>query len=510
MSNESQNNKRLAKNTLILYARMIFTVGINFYSTRLILANLGVSDYGVYNVVGGFVSMFYMVTSAMVAAVCRFLTFELGKKDLQRLQQTFSTSVNILLMLAMIIVLLAETIGLWLVNTQLNIEPDRMIAANWVYQFALFSFILEMISAPYNASVFAHEKMGTFALVIILKVLLTFGIALLLAVSPIDKLIFYGVLMFAAAFFIQLIYWIYCRRNFPECRYTTHIDKSIFKDMFGFATWHFLTACSSILSTQGVSIILNIYLGTAINAARGIATQVSSTAGSFSKNFTTALSPQIIKSYASGDAAYTTKLVCEGAKFSYLLLLFIALPCMLEVDFFLSKWLTEVPPYTGIFVQLILINALLEVLLFSNDELNRATGKIRNFEILISTAQISILVFSYIVLRTTNNPIFTVTVTNLIYLLIFIPRIMINTPFSGITFKYFFKHVLKGILTVTVISATICIFFQSLIEQGWLRLLGTCSISTIIIIITSWGFVLTNGEKEKIKHFIRKKINQVL
>ncbi|MBO5426995.1 MAG: lipopolysaccharide biosynthesis protein [Prevotella sp.] len=509
MSNESQNNKRLAKNTLILYARMMFTVGINFYSTRLVLANLGVLDYGVYNVVGGFVTMFYMITSAMVAAVCRFLTFELGKGDAKRLQQTFSTSVNILFVLAMVIILLAETIGLWFVNSKLNIEPDRIIAANWVYQFALLSFILEMISAPYNASVFAHEKMGFYAFITIIKVLFTFSIALLLTVISMDKLIFYGALMFIVSFSIQIIYWGYCKKNFPECRYTAHIDKSIFKDMFGFATWHFLTACSSILCTQGVSIILNMYLGTAINAARGIATQISSTAGSFSKNFTTALNPQIIKSYASGNLSYTTKLVCEGAKFSYLLLLFIALPCMLEVDFFLSKWLTEVPPYTGIFVQLILVNALVEILLSSNEELNRATGKIRNLEIIISVAQLLILIFSYIVLDTTGNPVLTVATTNIIYLLMFVPRIMINTPFSGITFGYFFKHVLKGILLATGISSIICIFFQSYFEQGWFRLLGTCIVSTIVLIISSWGFVLTNDERNGIKCFIKKKYNKV-
>lgn len=509
MSNESQNNKRLAKNTLILYARMLFTVGISFYSTRLILANLGVSDYGVYNVVGGFVSMFYMVTSAMVAAVCRFLTFELGRGDLRKLQQTFSTSINILLLLAMVITLLGETIGLWFVNSRLNIESDRMIAANCVYQFTLLSFILEMISAPYNASVFAHEKIGTFAFITIVKVLFTFGIALLLAVSPIDKLIFYGVLMFVSAFLIQLIYWIYCRKKFPECRYTIRIDRFIFKEMFGFATWHFLTACSSMLSTQGVSIVMNVYLGTAINAARGVATQISNTAGSFSKNFTTALNPQIIKSYASGETKQTMNLVCGGAKFSYLLLFFIALPCMLEVDFFLSKWLTDVPPYTGIFIQLILLNSLLEILLNSNDELNRATGKIRNLEILISVAQLLILILSYVVINLTGNPILTAATANIVYLLIFIPRIIINTPFSGITFGYFFRHVLKGVLSVTIISLVVCVLFQLNFEQGWLRFVGTCIISTLTIIITSWIFVLTDIERGNIEHFIKKKISKL-
>lgn len=367
MSIQSQNNKRLAKNTLILYARMLFTVGISFYSTRLILANLGVSDYGVYNVIGGFVSMFYMVTATMTQAVSRFLTFELGRNDPKKLQQTFSTSLNILLLLALLVVLLSETIGLWFVNTKLNIEPDRMTVANWIYQFSLLSFVLEMISVPYSASVISHEKMGAFAFVTIAKVFLTFGIALSLAASPIDKLVFYGILVLAVSVSIQLMYWIYCKKNFPECQYSTHIDKVLFKDMFGFAGWNFLTTCTSMLSSQGVGIMLNMHFGTAINAARGIASQINGTVGAFSRNFTTALNPQITKSYATGDIAYTTKLVCRGAKFSYLLFLFIALPCMFEVDFFLSKWLTEVPTYAGIFVQLTFLNTLVETLLNSNE-----------------------------------------------------------------------------------------------------------------------------------------------
>lgn len=506
MSNESQNNKRLAKNTLILYARMLFTVGISFYSTRLILANLGVSDYGVYNVIGGFVSMFYMVTATMTQAVGRFLTFELGRDNARKLQQTFSTSVNILLLLALVVVLLGETIGLWFVNAKLNIELERMAAANWIYQFSLLSFVLEMLSVPYSASVISHEKMGTFAFVTIAKVLLTFGIALSLAISPIDKLVFYGILVFAVSLSIQLMYWIYCKRNFPECRYTLHIDKAIFKEMFGFAGWNFLTTCASMLSSQGVSIMLNMHFGTVINAARGVASQINGTAGAFTKNFSTALNPQITKSYAAGDIAYTTKLVCRGAKFSYLLFLFIALPCMLEVDFFLSKWLKEVPPYAGFFVQLTMLNSLVEILLNSNEVLNRAAGKIRNFQILVSIAQLLILIASYIVINTTGNPVWAVAMTNIIYLLIFIPRVTVNKPFIGITFKYFFNQALKGILIVTLLSAGVCLLFQAFCLQGWLRLIGTCTLSSITIGVTSWFFALTAGERTKVGGFLRKKL----
>lgn len=508
MLTQTENNKRLAKNTLLLYGRMLLTVGISFYSTRLILANLGIDNYGIYNVIGGFVSMFYMVTSTMTQAVSRFLTFELGTGNEKKLQQTFSTSINILLLLSLVIVLLAETVGLWFVNYKLNISPNRMNAANWIYQFSVLSFVCEMISVPYSASVISHEKMGAFALVTILKVLLTLGIALILSVSPIDKLVFYGILVLLVSISIQLMYWIYCRKHFHECKYSLHIDKNIFKSMFGFAGWNFLTTCASMLSSQGVSILLNMHFGTAINAARGIASQVNGTVGAFSKNFTTALNPQITKSYAAKEIEYTKVLVCKGAKFSYLLLYFIALPCILEIHFLLSQWLKEVPPYAGVFVQLSLIYSLVEVLLGSSETLNRASGKIRNFQILVSITQLLILVFSYLTISITKNPIWTVAITNIFYLLIFIPRVIINKPFINITFTYYFKKVLGGILIMSILSIIISLIPVYYLQEGWSRIIIVGIVSTISIIVFSYLFVLTKGEKLKILNFIQYKLSR--
>lgn len=508
MLTQTENNKRLAKNTLLLYGRMLLTVGISFYSTRLILANLGIDNYGIYNVIGGFVSMFYMVTSTMTQAVSRFLTFELGTGNKKKLQQTFSTSINILLLLSLVVVLLAETVGLWFVNYKLNISPNRMNAANWIYQFSVLSFVCEMISVPYSASVISHEKMGAFALVTILKVLLTLGIALMLSVSPIDKLVFYGILVLLISISIQLMYWIYCRKHFHECKYSLHIDKNIFKSMFGFAGWNFLTTCASMLSSQGVSILLNMHFGTAINAARGVASQVNGTVGAFSKNFTTALNPQITKSYAAQEIEYTKVLVCKGAKFSYLLLFFVALPCILEIHFLLSQWLKEVPPYAGVFVQLSLIYSLVEVLLGSSETLNRASGKIKNFQILVSITQLLILVFSYLIISVTKNPIWTVAITNIFYLLIFIPRVIINKPLINITFTYYFKKVLGGILIMSILSIIISLIPVYYLQEGWSRLIIVSVISTISIIVFSYLFVLTKGEKLKILNFVQYKLSR--
>lgn len=509
MTNESANSKRLAKNTLILYARMLFTVGISFYTTRLILANLGVENYGIYNVIGGFVAMFYMVTSTMTQAVGRFLTFDLGKGDINKLQKTFSTSVNILLLMAILVVILAETVGLWFVNNKLNIADERMLAANWIYQFSVFAFVLEMISVPYSASVISHEKMGTFAFVTIVKVLLTLGIAFALSISPIDRLVFYGLLVFLVGLLIQLMYWVYCRNHFEECRYSFKIEKGVFKEMFCFAGWNFFTTSAAMLSSQGVNIILNMHFGTAINAARGIAGQINGTTGAFFSNFEKALHPQLTKSYASGDYNYTKALVCRGAKMTYLLLFFVALPCMLEIDFFLDKWITEVPPYASVFVQLTLLNNLVEVILHTNTTLNSATGKIRNYQLLLSVGYLFVFIGSYFILKFSENPVLAIAVTNIVNIFLIFPRLYITKHILGISVGYFLKNVILRLLVMSVLSASICLLFMHYVDDGWLRFFSVCILSTLLIAFFSYPIVLTSDERRVLVTWVIQKMEKI-
>ena len=289
-------------------------------------------------------------------------------------------------------------------------------------------------------------------------------------------------------------------------RYSFKIENEIFKNMFGFAGWNFLTTCASMLSTQGVSILLNMQFGPVINAARGVASQINGTVGAFHRNFTTALNPQITKTYAAEDFEYVKKLVCKGAKFSYLAFFFIALPCMIEVDFFLSVWLKEVPAFAGIFVQLTLLNSLVEVLLNSSETLNKAIGKIRNFQLIVSAAQFAILIASYIALKLTANPILVVAMANIMYLLIFAPRILVNKPYVGMTFGYYYKEVLQGIIMMSVISAALSLLPLMFMSDGWLRLITVGLISSITIIITSAIFVLTKGERNMVVSFVKSKL----
>ena len=329
MSSASENNKRIAKNTLVLYGRTLFVMLISLYTSRVILEVLGVDDFGIYNVVGGLVSMFALINGSLTSITQRFLNFELGKKNEERLKRIFSASLSIHFILSIFILLLGETVGLWFLNTGLNIAPERMIAANWVYQCSLLTFIVNLISLPYNAAIIAHEKMDIFAYVSILNAFLKLSIVFPLRWISSDKLAGYAMLMLLVSIVIRLIYGRYCRKHYPECSFAFCKDKALYGEITSFAGWTFIGNSSALLMTQGVNILLNIFCGVAVNAARGIAVQVGHAVDSFVTNFMTALKPQIVKSYASGEHEYMMKLVQRGSKFSFYLLLLLSLPIIM-------------------------------------------------------------------------------------------------------------------------------------------------------------------------------------
>ena len=358
----SENNKRIAKNTLLLYFRMLLLMVVSLYTSRVTLAALGVEDYGIYNVVGGVVAMFSMLSGSLSAAISRFITFELGRGDKERLKTVFSTSVNIQIGLAIIIMVLAEIGGVWFLNCKMNIATERLLAANWVLQCSIITFMINLISVPYNAAIIAHERMSAFAYISILETVLKLLVVYLLYVTLYDRLIVYAVLLCLVAIALRLIYGIYCKRNFEECTYHFIYDKSILRSMTGFAGWNFIGVASGALRGQGVNIVINLFCGAAVNAARAISFQVNNAVNSFASNFMTAINPQITKSYASGNYGYMMQLIFQGARLSYYLLLFISLPLILEADTVLKLWLEEVPEHTTLFVQLILVFGMEEAL----------------------------------------------------------------------------------------------------------------------------------------------------
>lgn len=396
---EQQNNKRIAKNTLLLYFRMLLTMGVGLYTSRVILQTLGVEDFGIYNVVGGVVSMFAVISGSLSAAISRFITFQLGKNDQIALKKVFSSAVTIQIILAVLILIIAESAGLWFLNAKMNIPADRMGAANWVLHFSIITFCINLISVPYNAAIIAHEKMSAFAYVSIFEAFGKLAIAWAILASPIDKLVFYAFLMCTVAVIIRIIYGWYCKKHFEECTYHFIFDKSLIKEMFGFAGWNFIGASSAVLRDHGGNIVLNLFFGPTVNAARGIAFQVQNAVYQFLASFTTALNPQITKSYANGNHAYMMDLIFKGARLSFYMLMLLALPILLNTEFILTLWLKNFPEHTVLFVQLILIFVLSESISGPLITAMLATGNIRNYQIIVGGFQMMNLPVSYILLK---------------------------------------------------------------------------------------------------------------
>ena len=330
MTNTSANNKRIAKNTLLLYFRMLLIMAVTLYTSRVVLATLGVEDFGIYNVIGGVVAMFSVISGSLSSAISRFITYELGRGNKERLKVIFSSSVVIQVCLALLICILAELGGVWFLNNKMNIPMERMDAANWVLQCSIVTFMINLISVPYNAAIIAHERMKAFAYVSILEAILKLAVVFVLYLSSFDKLATYAVLLVAVAIIIRLIYGYYCKKHFEECKFHFVYDKSVLKDIGGFAGWNFIGSASGILRDQGGNIVINLFCGPAVNAARGIATQVQNAVYGFASNFMTALNPQITKNYAIGNRDYLMFLLYQGSRFSFYLLLLLSLPILLN------------------------------------------------------------------------------------------------------------------------------------------------------------------------------------
>ncbi len=401
MSENSANNKRIAKNTLMLYMRMLISMAVSLYTSRITLNALGVEDYGIYNVVGGFVGMFSMLSGSLSSAISRFITFELGRGDQKRLNTVFSTSVIIQLVLSLIIVVLVESFGVWFLTHKMVIPADRIFAAKWVLHLSLLSFVFGLISLPYNATIIAHEKMSAFAYLSLLDVFWKLLIAYLLTMTLSDRLILYASLLCGISLVMRLIYGIYCKLNFEECKnFRWVFDQKLFKEMFGFAGWNLIGASSAVLRDQGGNILINtLGGGPVVNAARGIASQVNAAVGGFVSNFMTALNPQITKSYASGDYKYMMTLIFQGARLSFYMLLILSLPIIISTSYILTLWLNIVPEYTVIFVRLVLVFAMCESI--SNPLITAmlATGNIKNYQIVVGGLQLMNLQLSYVLLK---------------------------------------------------------------------------------------------------------------
>lgn len=490
---------------MLLYFRMVFIMAVNLYTSRVILQALGVEDYGIYNVVGGFVAMFSLLSSSLSAAITRFITFELGTGNKEKLNRIFSTSLSIQIALSLIIIILIEIVGVWFVNNKMVIEPLRLVAANWVLQLSMITFCLNLISVPYNALIIAHEKMSAFAYISILDATLKLAVCFLVIASPVDKLISYSILLTIVAFAIRSIYAIYCSRHFEESKFYFYLDKELFYRMFAFSGWNFIGAGSGVLRDQGVNILLNLFWGTTVNAARGIAMQVSAAVTSFSSSFITAINPQITKRYASGDKQHTFSLVIQGARLSYYLLLFLSLPVVLETPLLLKIWLSNVPDYTVIFVRLILLYVMIESISYTMMTLMLATGSIRNYQIIVGGLQLLNFPFAYLLLYFGCQPEMTTIVSIIIAFVCLFVRLHLLNKISGLPIADFVKKVVLNITVVTVIGSIVPLLCVSCIDECYCRLAFTIAVSYISLCATYYFIGCSDSERMVITNQIKKR-----
>lgn len=502
MPSTSENNKRIAKNTLMLYIRMFVIMGVTLYTSRVVLRALGVTDYGIYNVVGGFAMMFIAISDSLSRATSRFITFELGRGKSERLHKVFVTTVIIQLIIAGIIILLTETVGLWFLCTQMNIPPDRMTAAHWVFQFSVLNVIIRLVGVPYIACVIAHERMSAFAYFSIIEAIGKLLIAFLITISPIDKLILYSALMCAFVLMVRALYGWYSMRNFEECHGKWTIERGLMKQVLGFSGWNFVGTSSGMLRDHGINVLLNMFYGPAMNAARGISVQVCSAVTSFSTSFVSAVNPQITKSYAANDRQYTMTLVFQGARLSSYLLFFVTIPILIETPEILRIWLGRTPDYSVLFVRLGAIFVMIESISTTMITLILATGRIRNYQLLLGSLQILCLPVAYLLLKVGCPPESTFEITIAFALACLFMRIYLLRGMTGLSVRRFMHSVLGNVCVVGLLSTIVPYILTLLLPAGILRLALSC---TTCLIFTS-VITLYVGCSQKERAFVFDKI----
>lgn len=479
----SANTKRLAKNTLFLYGRMLIGMLVSLYTSRVILEALGVVDYGIYNVVGGFVAMFAIISTALSNATVRFLTFELGRENKSNLKEIFSTSVLIHILLCVVIIVLAETAGLWFLNYKLVIPPDRMFAANVVFQASMVSFILGILSVPYNSCILSHEKMDIFAYIGVFQIFANLIVVLIVRYCSFhwDVLIAYSILVVSVSVLVQVINMWYSLKHYPETHVRPHFFKSRWKEMGGFALWNAIGCSAGILKEQGVNVLLNLFFGPTMNASRAVAGSVNNAISSFSGNFTNALNPQVTKTYSSGDMDYCLSLVFKGARFSFYILMLISIPVLLETPYLLKLWLNKYPDGSVLFSRLILIASLIETLSSTLINLVSATGKIRNYQLIVGGLLLMNCPLSYLFLKLGYAAYSVYIVAIAVGIGCLALRLVFLNRLVGLSVKKFLKQVVLNTLMTFCCALVVPLMIYIAMPEGFLRLF----ILTILSVVSS-------------------------
>lgn len=498
MSDNQSNNTRIAKNTALLYARMLFIMAISLYTSRVVLATLGVTDYGLYNVVGSVVTMFVFIRSAMGNATNRYIAYAIGKGDSAQLKRVFSTCIIVHLILAALIVIFAECVGLWLFYNKMEIPADRVPAAFWAFQFSVATCALGVICVPYDAEIIAHEKMSAFAFMSILDVSLKLLIVFLLTIMDYDRLILYGLFLLLIQIIDRIIYGIYCKRKFPETQVSLLWDGAMVKEMFKFASWNIIGNMAAIGCTPAINIFLNMFFGPVVNAARGVAVQIQGAVLSFISNFQLAVIPQITKSYAKGELARMHTLIISSSKISYFLFFCLALPLGLETEQVLSLWLVEVPDHTANFMRLVLFIMLIESWEQPLHTANLATGKLKKFQTIKGITLLSMLPIIYVALNFGISPEWVFVIQLLITLGSLIIQVFILKPLIQLPLSRYFNEVFGRSVIITIVSSVIPYIVFMFVPQNFWTMVLVCIVAALSVLITTYLLGLNKSEKQMI------------
>jgi len=505
----SSSNKRIAKNTALFYFRMLITMLVSLYTSRIVLNVLGVENYGIYNVVGGVVVLFSFLNNAMSVSTSRFLTVELGRKEYDKLNKTFSAALSIHIGIAILVFILAETIGLWFVLNKLVIPDDRMNAAIWVYQFSILSSMVGLTQVPYNATIIAHEKMDVYAYVSILDVSLKLIIVFAITwIAGIDKLILYSILIFMVSLTTAMTYRIYSKRKYAECTYRWNWDKSLYKKMINFSGWSLLSSFAWVMVNQGSSILINLFFGPAMSAAQAIAIQVNAAISNFVTNFRTAVNPQIIKLYANNEKEKMFTLVFQSSVYSYFILLFLILPVFLETDFILSIWLKKPPENAVLFVKLILIFTLIQTFDAAFVIVLQAVGRIKENALLGATLGLLFLLpTTYILFKFgfQAQALYYIMILNA-FILSFGVKPYLLYKIAGMNVKDYLKKVVVPVIKVTPAAILLPFLIAFYMHEGILRFFILGMVSVLSVSLSVFYIGMDKILRKKIINTIKLKI----
>lgn len=495
-------NKRIAKNTGLLYFRMLFTMVITLYTSRVILNVLGVEDFGIYNVVAGVITMLGFLNGSMTTATSRYITYDLGRGDKKELNNTFNTSLQIHILLSVMIFVLAEILGIWFVEHKLNIPKSRLFDAHIIFQMTVLNSILNIITVPYNSLIIAHEKMTIYAYISVIDVCMKLAIVFVLYFFDSHRLIIYGLLLLLNQFSQNIIYQAYSKSHFDESKIVFCFDKSKIKEMIGFAGWTIFTSLSAVCTTQGLNILLNLFFGPVVNASRGIAVQIQGAMTRFIQSVQIAFNPQITKSYANQNLDYLYELIVRSSRYSFFLMILLSVGLICETPFIIRLWLGTVPNYIIEFARLMLCITIVDTLTNPLGTALLATGDVKKYQFSIGVIMLTVIPCSYYLLKIGYYPSIVFIVQLFFSLISLIARLYLANKQIGISYSYYFKEcILNILLTLSIIAVTIYLYYNFFKSNGFFNIVVVES--CCFVVITFWG--VTRKERCAILEVAKKK-----